>query len=491
MHASADDLALAASRLIGANRLVEAEHAAGAGLKGHPRHARLHYERALALLKQGRVTDATDGLRAALARLAGDVNLEMLLAFTLNYDPRASAKEVAAAHLRYGMLLRASVGAAARIRSRGDGSQRAEGVSARRESGLASPSVIRVGLVSADLYRHSVAYFLEPLLEAMPRDRFAIIALSSSRAGDDVSARLRGLCHEWHDLAGVDHEAFARLARERLLDIAIDLSGLSAGHRQAALARRIAPVQVSYLGYPHAPGTDTIDARLGDAITDPPAAPNVMGERISRLRTPFVCYRAPELPPIEASPHRQATFGCFGNMAKINDAVLAAWSRVLAEVPGSRLLLKNPSLADPLLRAAIPARLAAAGIDPGRVELRPATPNEREHLAAYNEIDVSLDTFPYNGVTTTCEALAMGVPVVTFAGSSHAGRTGMSLLSAVEPGWCGVDAAAYIQKGVDLACVRPASEREGLRERFLASAICDARGLAESLGDALAGLAGV
>lgn len=470
----ADQAAAAAGALAGAGRLVEAQEVARDALRTSPRHPRLIFEHAFALLRQGLAVQASDELARALARLPGDVNLRMLHAFVLNYDPRAMPRDLAGAHLRYGTAVRALVGPAARLAPR---------ASARP----------RVGLVSADLYRHSVAYFLEPLLTHAPRERLELVVLDSSRCADDVTTRLRSLVDEWHACAHLDHEALARRGRELSLDVGVDLSGLTAGHRQLAFARRIAPVQVSCLGYPHASGVDAIDARIADAITDPPEAPNLCGERIVRLSRAFLCYRPPEdAPSVRPREHKGIVFGCFGNMAKINPPLLSLWARVLGSVPGARLVLKNHSLGDVRLREALPARLAATGLDPARVDLLPPAPDEASHLAAYHGVDIALDTFPYAGTTTTCEALWMGIPVVSMAGATHASRVGRSLLIALgEPGWCVDDEAGLVALAQRLAGdgAALASLRGSLRQRMAASGLGDARGLAGAFWGAIESLA--
>lgn len=481
---------MVASRLSGSHRLVEAEEAAAMGLKAAPRHVRLIFEHAFALVRQGRVESGVEELTKAIKQHPTDANLRMLLAFSLNYDARATPDEVAAAHLRYGVALRRVAGPA----------KKASELAAAREDKYprAKHPRLRVGLVSADLYRHSVTYFLEPLLANLPEGRVEVVVLSGSARHDDVTARLRAHASEWIDAAGMDHDAFTRASRSAALDVAIDLSGLTCGHRQIAFAKRIASVQASYLGYPHASGVDTFDARIADAITDPPSARNLMGEMVLRLPGCFVCYvPANDTPPIRGRSLSDACgstggrwqsrvrFGCFGNLAKINRATLGAWSRVLAGVPGAMLVLKNHAFADRFVRGdaregatTILDRLRDADIDPLRVDIREPGKDEVSHLDAYNDIDLALDTFPYHGTTTTCEALVMGVPVVTFAGDRHASRVGKSLLAAAGcPQWCGESEDEFVEKAIELSNAGPrgVAPRKALRERVLASALCDAR----------------
>jgi len=459
------------------------------GLKASPRHVRLLFEHAFALVRQGRVEAGVDALAKAVKQQPAEANLRMLHAFSLNYDARATPDEVAAAHLQYGVALRRVAGPA----------MKASELIASREAKFPRARFprLRVGFVSADLYRHSVAYFLEPLLAHLPKDRIEIVLLSSAAKQDEVTKRLRTHASEWLDASGMDHDAFTLAARSMGLDIAIDLSGLTSGHRQMAFARRFAPVQVSYLGYPHASGIDTFDARIADGVTDPPSARNVMGERVVRVPGCFVCYAPPqdvrrirEQIALVAQPGASGRsggvrFGCFGNLAKINRATLAAWGTVLDAVPDSTLVLKNHAFADKYVRGepragatSIVDRLTAAGIDASRVQMREPGKDESEHLDAYNDIDLALDTFPYHGTTTTCEALVMGVPVVTFAGDRHASRVGKSLLTAIGSAqWCGENEDEFVTRAIELASAGPrdVAARQALRDQVLASALCDAK----------------
>jgi len=345
------------------------------------------------------------------------------------------------------------------------------------------------------MYRHSVAYFLEPLLAALPRERIATVVLNVSGASDEVTARLRACASEWHEMGHLGHADFSIASRALKLDVALDLSGLTGGHRQKSFAMRIAPVQVMYLGYPHASGVDTLDARIADAITDPPGTPETAGETIVRLPGCFLCYRPPaDAPAIVGTtkPRDGVVFGCFGNVAKINKPLVEAWARVLAAVPNSKLLIKNHALFDARMQAALPERLRGWGLDPARLELRSPPPNEPEHLAVYNEVDVALDTFPYHGTTTTCEALLMGVPVVSYAGDRHASRVGASLLAAAGCAqWCaaGLDGYVTTATGLGLKGRRGVAERSRLRSQFIASPLCNSERFGEAFAAALESLA--
>lgn len=467
------------SQLASAWRLLDAEELALRSLRAAPTSDSLNYAHAFGLLKQGRAEESVDHLKRSLTRHPLEPNLTILHAFALNYDPRASADDLAAAHWRVGVSFRRLLGPPIRLEP------------ARRAHGRP----VRVGFVSADLYRHSVSYFLEPLLANLPRERIEVEMLSSSRAQDAVTQRLRMHASAWHDWSDLSHDDFAEAARSRVLDVVVDLSGLTASHRLRALATRLAPVQVSYLGYPHGCGLDTVTTRLADDITDPPTEPNRMAETIVRLPGCFVCYQPPEDAPAirdRRAPESSVVFGSFGNLAKINRPLIEAWARVLDRVPGARLLVKNHALADSRLKESLPSRWRAWGLDMSRVDLVVPPPAEREHLDAYNEIDIALDTFPYNGTTTTCEALFMGVPVVAFAGDRHASRVGMSLLAAAGfAGWCATDVDDFVEKASALGRegLRDVAMRQRAREQLLGSTLCDGRRLGLAFATAMETLA--
>jgi predicted O-linked N-acetylglucosamine transferase (SPINDLY family) len=475
---SPDALAIEVSRLLAAYRLVDAEELAVSALAESPRHQPLLFAHAVALFNQGRLDESVDALNRALEFHPHDPSLQVMLAHAMNYDHRAGAADVAAAHRRAGMLLRRQVGPPAVLAK-----------TSRKDRPL------RVGIVSADMRRHSVAYFLEPLLAALPRERIVAVVLNVSPASDEVTARLRARSSEWHEMSHLGQKDFAIAARALRLDVALDLSGLTGGHRQRSFAMRIAPVQVLYLGYPHATGVDTLDARIADALTDPPGAPDAMGGTIARLPGCFLCYlKPPDAPPIveAARTGDGVAFGCFGNIAKLNRPLVETWARILAAVPGSTMLIKNHALFDERTRAALRERLRGWGLDPARVELRSPPLEEAGHLAVYNEIDVALDTFPYNGTTTTCEALLMGVPVVSYTGDRHASRVGASVLAAAGcADWCAADVDGYVATatGLGLKGRRAAAERGSLQNQLLASPLCSGEGIGEAFAALLESLA--
>jgi predicted O-linked N-acetylglucosamine transferase (SPINDLY family) len=351
---------------------------------------------------------------------------------------------------------------------------------------------LRVGYVSPDLRRHSVAYFLEPLLAAHDKSGFEIFCYAQEhKPGDDVTARLQGYADHWRSVAALPDHDLAQLIRADGIDILIDLAGHVEHNRLFAFARKPAPVQASYLGYPDTTGLRAIDFRLTDALSDPPGdGDECYTERLIRLPDCAWCYRPDEhAPPPDRADDGGApiTFGCFNVARKINAALIETWSMILRATPGSRLIIKDgqgtPSPAIPRLRREFDRH----GIAADRIELLSYVPDIAAHLGLYRRVDVALDTFPYHGTTTTCEALWMGVPVVTRVGDAHLSRVGGSLLAAVGlPALVTRSADDYIAAAVRLAAEgkRTSQQRHALREQMCRSPLMDAETFARTVESA-------
>jgi predicted O-linked N-acetylglucosamine transferase (SPINDLY family) len=343
---------------------------------------------------------------------------------------------------------------------------------------------LRIGYVSPDFRRHSVSYFIEPILEAHDRSQFEVFCYADELHSDEVTRRLRGLADHWRNIASLDDEQLAQRVREDGIDILIDLAGHTEHNRLLAFARRPAPVQMTYLGYPNTTAMPAIQYRITDAVCDPQgSAKRWHVEELLRVPGCFLCYRMPadmpEVHPLPAGESGPITFGSFNNFLKVSDSALIFWERMMKEVAGSRLMLKFRSLSDRGTRERVLARLERHGIAPERVELLGYEMDFWQHLELYRRMDIALDPFPYNGTTTTCEALAMGVPVVCLAGEVHAARVGASLMHAV-----GLDELVartlgeYVRIATGLASdrARLRAMRSGLRARLAASALTDAVG---------------
>ena len=340
---------------------------------------------------------------------------------------------------------------------------------------------LRVALLSADLRHHPVGLFVEPLLAGWDRARIAPVCYSDGRP-DATTARLRELCPQWHDLRGRSDEAVARQLREDRIDVLLDLGGHTHGSRPRLLATRCVPLQLGWLGYLFDSGYASSDGVIGDAATLPDGTASA--RRAWRLPGSLLCMQpARQAPEVAVRPAGAVpTFGSFNHLAKLSPRTVALWTRVLDAVPGSRLVICALGLADAPTRDRIRDRFAAAGLAPDRLELRPPVLDPQAFLSQYGDIDVALDPLPFNGGTTTLQALWQGVPVVTLPGERMAARTGLSILGAA-----GLDALVardpddYV--GIAAALVADGAERARLRgsmrARLLDAGLCDARRFAE------------
>jgi predicted O-linked N-acetylglucosamine transferase (SPINDLY family) len=356
---------------------------------------------------------------------------------------------------------------------------------------------LRVGFVSGDFQNHPVAYFLEGVVAALAQlseGRLTLLAYPTHIQADQFTQRLKRHFHVWRPVADMNDERLAHLLRDDALDLLIDLSGHTGHNRLGAFAWKPAPVQLSWLGYFATTGVGAIDYLIADPWTLPLAEEANFTEKIWRLPHTRLCFTPPDdAPPVSELPALRAacvTFACFNNLGKMSDAVARLWSRVLLAVPGSRLFLKSPQLGEASVRHSVRARFAALGIDGERLILEGLSPRA-EYLAAYQRVDIALDPFPYTGGTTTMEALYMGVPVLTLAGSSLLSRQGLGLLmNAGLPEWVAGDADAYVRQAIANTADLPqlAALRGGLRAKVLASALFDAPLFAGHFEAALRGM---
>lgn len=296
-----------------------------------------------------------------------------------------------------------------------------------------NPGRFRIGYISGDLRRHSVAYFLEPLLAHHNQSRFEVFCYRTHGADDAVTERLRQKVDHWRDLDGLGPDGVRGVVLADQLQVLIDLSGHTAGNRLVALSSRLAPVQLSWLGYPATTGLAAMDGRIVDDWTDPKGmSDHFHSEDLIRLDGGFNLYQAPEKAPDPiAGPGGSGgavTFGSFNALSKIGSSVLDVWANILRDNIGSRLLLKSRFFDDEGVSQRLRAAFENRGISADRVRLVGWLAGV-DHLALYNQIDIALDPFPFNGATTSCEALWMGRPVISLLGPHHAGRVGYSLLA--------------------------------------------------------------
>ncbi len=487
-----------AEALLGANRIAEAEAVCRQGLADHGPEARILRRLASAVLEQGRAAEAGAALEQAVAAAPERVDLLSSLAAISHYASPARPHLVRKRAERFG----ASIAALA-----GPGRPASQAAPAPHGERLC------VGILSPDLVTHSVVFFLEPLLTALAGRPVSLTVYHDRATIDATTERLRTLIERgsttrggehwrWRVVCDLSDAALADAIAADRLDAVVELSGLMEHHRHAALAMLRArtgaagPAILSWLGYPGTTGMKHVDARLVDALTDPPAADGRPGadawctESLERLDGCFVCYGLPHQAgdvqpcPSLSAPGHAVTFGSFNNLMKLSDACVGAWASVLRAVPDSRLLLKAVALGDPAVAEFTRSRFAAHGVDPSRLDLLTWTPSYAAHLDLYRRVDIALDSLPYAGTTTTCEALVMGVPVVTLAPADqpHAHRVGASLLTAAgHPEWIAGDQPAFVERCVALAADQACRVelRQSLRRQVLLSPLCDAPAFAD------------
>ncbi len=348
---------------------------------------------------------------------------------------------------------------------------------------------LRIGLVSPDFRQHPVSCFLIPPIAWRNKKEYELYCYAEVRNPDSVTERFKDLTDHWRNTVGLTDETVAEIIRKDRIDILVDLAGHTAGNRLGVFLLKPAPVQVTWLGYPNTTGLPGMDYRLTDSMADPrQTADRFYTETLVRLPNGFLCYAPPDDTPeptvLRSTKDDPITFGCFNNLSKINENVIAVWSRILHQVPGSCLLLKSKQLADDATRRHFLTLFHQKGIAAARIKMLPRTQSIRDHFALYNHVDIVLDPFPYNGTTTTCEALWMGVPVVVLTGRRHAARVGTSILT-----WAGLPELvtdsinAYMAKAVSLA-----GDLDGLknyklrlRVRVEQSRLCNAQSFAGDL----------
>jgi protein O-GlcNAc transferase len=358
---------------------------------------------------------------------------------------------------------------------------------------------LRVGFLSADLCHHPVAHFIEPLFREYDKERFEFIAYGDQRKSDDFSERFSKQVDLWRETCSLSDQALAKKIHEDRVDILFELSGHTAYNRLGVLALKPAPLQASYLGYPGTTGLPTIDFRISDTLVDPEGMTEKFHtERLIRLPRCAWCYEpdavAPEVGPVPALKNDYITFGCFNNMAKLNPDLFAMWADILLRVPVSHLRLKARTLTDEGVRDELKGYFTEKGIAAERLDFFGHTRKIHEHLNHYHEVDIALDSFPYHGTTTTCEAMWMGCPVVTRAGGSHVSRVGVSLLTAVglEEFIC-ESRESYIEKAVELAgdISRLSTIRSSMRERLQKSALMNQAAFARDFEEGMLEMARV
>jgi len=462
------------SVLHASGRSAEAVACHDRALELDPASNKARFARAQALLALHRGVEALADFDAHLALRPDHHEARSFRLFLLNYRDDLSREASFAEHLAYGRAVEAGLPPSP----------------PRRFDNVPEPGRrLRLAFLSPDLRGHSVAYFLEPILKHLDRDQFEILLYHNHYCVDSTSERLRSGAAVWRNFSGWGDGAVEEAIRADAPDVLVDLAGHTGFNRLELFARRLAPVQMTYLGYPATTGLAAMDFRLSDAIADPPGeTDHLHTERVLRFAPTAWAYAPPSEAPAPALPPglrgEPVTFGSFNALSKASPGALEVWRELLEAVPDARLVLKSSGMDPDRFRA----QAALAGLPVDRLDLLTMAPDVPSHLACYSRVDVALDPFPYNGTTTTCEALWMGVPVVTLVGDRHIARVGASLLTALgHPEWIAESRKDYVRIAAALA--RDAALRRGLRaglrEEMGRSLLLDHAGQAGRFGAAV------
>lgn len=451
--------------LAGAGQLTAAIDCYHNALAINPTHGPTHCNLANAFCRQGRASDALRHLGKAISAQPTNAAWHSNLLLTLHYVDGVSPDKLFSEHQRWAQL-------------------RAGEVALMQERLVASrPHPLRIGYLSPDFRAHAVAFFIEPILRAHDTEAFELFAYANVPAPDATTRRLRQYFSTWRDVAGTNDDELAQLIRSDRIDVLVDLAGHTDGNRLLAMARRPAPVQMTYLGYPNTTGMPMVDYRLTDRWADPPGAERFHSEQLAIIDAGMHCYAAPAGAPAVAPPPCQRngwlTFGSFNNTSKITAHTISRWAKVLLAVPDARMLLKFRTLSDPATADHYRGLFERFGVSASRLDMRGGQYDHASHLAVHAEVDMVLDTFPYNGTTTSCEALWMGVAVLTRSGDNHVARVGCSILSQLGLERFVVrDDEALVRKASALATELGVAElvalRKQLRGQMAQSTLCDA-----------------
>ena len=403
----------------------------------------------------------------ALALNPANILARMNSVFSLNYSPSATVHDIAKAHRDCGAWLDKSF------------HRQAPAFNTPHDSN----SRLRIGYLSSDFRNHSVAHFILPVLEQHDRNCFDVYLYYNHEHVDEITRRAQGLATQLRFVKPLPDADLRSVIMADGIDILIDLNGYTRGNRLAVLAMRAAAVQMSWIGYPNTTGLSAVDFRIVDEVTDPPEyAQALSSEKLLYMPNVFSVYQpGVDLPDVTPPPSLKSgyiTFGSFNSIAKLNTALLHTWAEILHGVQNSRILLKNIALGYAVPGKEVLDAFAQLGIAAGRVELAGVVNSRQSHLGTFARVDISLDSFPYNGTTTTCESLIMGVPVLSRAGKDHRSRVGASILAAV-----GLESlvkgseSGYIEAAIALAgnAAQLVSLRADLRQRMLCSPLMDAR----------------
>ena len=442
-------------------KLSEAEDAFRQALAADAAYSTARYNLGNVLDKQWRKSEALACYRQVIEADPNYLSAWQNMLLNLLYEPEQTESTIFAAHRAWAKQFASAIPAFPSEKTAG--------------------KRLKIGYVSPDFRTHSCAYFLKPLFAAHDRDAFEIYAYANLRQQDETTPWFREQADHWCDIIDVSDTDAAERIREDKIDILVDLAGHSANNRLGIFALKPAPVQISWLGYPSTTGLPEIDYRLTDEVADPSGdADAYHSERLIRLEGGFHCYQPtttiPDVGPLPALENGYVTFGSFNHTSKITEEVIEIWSQILTRVPESRLLLKGRQLDSEIVQQKIYELFENQSISAERVTLTGWITRDQNPLALYHSVDICLDTFPYNGTTTSFEALTMGAPVITLRGERHAARVGASILTHLgRSEWIVGTLESYIEKARELAEDLPALQeiRENLRAQLQQSSLAN------------------
>jgi protein O-GlcNAc transferase len=463
--------------LLEQGRTTEAETLARGITDRNPRSAEGHHMLGFALTYQGEVEAALVEFREA-HRLAPDSAAVISNAlFASLYSDARDADAVLALHRELAPKIMPARAPMTAWRNDRDPARR-----------------LKIGYLSPDLRSHPVSMFLEPIVEHHDRNAFEVICYSTTSAPDATTQRLQSHAALWHDCSGWSGERVAALIEADGVDILVDLAGHTAQNSASVLRAKPAPVQALYIGYPGSTGLPEMDWLIADAHLCPPGSERYCSEKVVLVGDSYWCYQpprsAPDPGPLPAATNGYVTFGSYNAYQKVTDATVALWAGVLRAVPRSRLAIKALAFTDENVRNAAQRRFVAAGIEAARILTLPPT-DPSVYLQEYHRLDIALDSSPYNGATTSCEALWMGVPVISLVGDRFCGRMGLSLLENMNmPELAARSPEEFSRIAASLAGDLPRLEslRRELRARMAASRICDGPRAAKALEKAFRGM---
>jgi len=442
-------------------------------LELEPENVDAHIKLASMMLSQGKAKEADQCYRNALgikSELAESMNAHLL---PMNYCDLYTRQEIYEAHVKWGAK-----------------QESANSEKINFENLLNTDRKLRIGYVSPDFRNHSVAFFLEPIITNHNKEKFEIYCYSDVPKQDAVTERIKNKVDYWRQCYAVSNEKVEAMVRNDKIDILVDLAGHTQGNRLVVFAKRVAPVQVSYLGYPNTTGLKSMDYLITDEHCDPIGiADPFYTESLVRISQAFYCYKpptdAPDILSLPATDNGYITFASYNNLVKISEDVIELWSKVLMSMPGSKMLIQNHSFNDSSSKERIEKLFMSHGVVAERLVLQTSS-DFSSYLVGHNQVDIILDTFPWAGHTITCHALMMGVPVITLVGEEHASRMGYSTMQNL--GLCECIAFTkeeYLEKAIALANNLPWLDemRKQLRPALLGSHLCDGIQFTQKLED--------